>query len=66
MPAITSPPYASSVGVFFVGELLLSRLLFQARVVMNRIQPRRKWCKVISGGQLRRTGTTLEPAPTEV
>src|SRR6266480_5009326 len=25
---------------------------------------RRKRCKVISGGQLRRTGTTLDPAPT--
>jgi hypothetical protein len=29
-------------------------------------QPRRRQCRVISGGQFRRTGTTLDPAPTEV
>jgi hypothetical protein len=29
-------------------------------------QARRRQCKVISGGQLRRTGRTLDPAPTEV
>jgi hypothetical protein len=28
--------------------------------------PHRRQCKVISGGQLRRTGRTLDPAPTEV
>ncbi len=30
------------------------------------LYPHRNRCSVISGGQLRRTGTTLDPAPTEV
>jgi hypothetical protein len=30
------------------------------------IGPRSKWWTVISGGQLKRTGTTQEPAPTDV
>jgi hypothetical protein len=47
------------------------RLLLRAHVRNDALgqcqrQARRKWCKVTSGGQLRRTGTTLEPAPTEV
>ena len=32
----------------------------------DRQLDRWKWCRVISGGQLKRTGTTDDPAPTDV
>jgi hypothetical protein len=32
----------------------------------NLAQRRRRWCNVISGGQLSRTGTMQVPTPTEV
>jgi outer membrane protein len=34
--------------------------------LLHYAEARRRRCSVISGGQLKRTGTTLEPAPTEV
>ena len=33
---------------------------------LARRQPRRRQCRVISGVQFRRTGMTLDPAPTDV
>ncbi len=37
-----------------------------SRISARSSYPQRSRCSVISGGQLRRTGTTLDPAPTEV
>ena len=59
---------ALGVAVFWLGELALSRLLF--RIGMRdrpyQLAGRRSSCRVISGGQFRRTATTLDPHPTEV
>ena len=38
----------------------------RAALTVIRQRDRWRWCRVISGGQLKRTGTTDDPAPTEV
>ena len=38
----------------------------RAPLTGDRQLERWKWCRVISGGQLKRTGTTDDPAPTDV
>ena len=53
--------------VFSVGELATSRLFFAVGLRnRHRGRPRTSWCRVISGRLLKRTGTTEDPAPTEV
>jgi hypothetical protein len=54
--------------VFSVGELAMSRLFFAVglRDRPYRGTPRINWCSVISGRLLKRTGTTEDPAPTDV
>jgi hypothetical protein len=48
------------------GPLLVEAVPDGPRTVEVSHRPRRRQCNVISGGQFRRTGRTLDPAPTEV
>jgi len=56
------------VTVFIALELLLSRLLFKLHIRDQPIEAQEQTsrCRVTSGGQLSRTSTMHEPAPTEV
>ena len=61
----------AGVTIFVVGALILSPLLFKLNFATSptdgdRQLDRWRWCRVISGGQLKRTGTTEDPAPTDV
>ena len=57
------------VAIFFVGEIVLSRVLYALICATSPTSARSdalQMVKVISGGQLRRTATMHDPAPTEV